>query len=146
MLLRKFHIWDKCNSLYIGQNMVNQSYCSIFTSAMCPEQIDEILKGWFLACWYMFIKIKSLLRIFGVGMDKNVFDHPFLAVSREWIDGIKRFFACGYKFCRAESYLNGCWVFFVKSWCDLLVYGTDEYPVSQEWDSIYDLSWFFKCW
>ena len=48
----------------MNQNALSQSDSSIFTSAMSPEQLDEIV--WFFACWYKFMKIKSLLKIFGV--------------------------------------------------------------------------------
>ena len=38
----------------------------IFISAISPERIDEI--AWYFACWYKFMKIKSLLKLFWVGM------------------------------------------------------------------------------
>ena len=46
--------WD------MGQTTLGQSDCWIFKSTMSLEQNDE--KGWFFACWYKFIAIKSWLK------------------------------------------------------------------------------------
>ena len=63
------------------------------------------------ACWYKFIKIKSWLKFFWLGMVKNGCDQPGLwtlklTVSEEWIDVINWFFACWYKFFQIKRWLS----------------------------------------
>ena len=43
MFLHKSHIWEKSYSWDImDQNVLSQSDCQIFKSALSPKQIDEI--------------------------------------------------------------------------------------------------------
>ena len=50
--------------------------------------------------WYKFMKIKSWLKNFGVGMKKWVWVlcSRYPRLSQKWIDGINDFFACWHKF------------------------------------------------
>ena len=42
VFLHKRHIWGNSRSQVLSQNVLSQSGCSIFISAIYPEQINEI--------------------------------------------------------------------------------------------------------
>ena len=55
------------------------------------------------------------------------------AVSQEWIDEMGWFFACRYKFMKAKSYFNNCWVDVVKNGRGLKYCGTLKLGISHKW-------------
>ena len=98
--------WD------ISQNALSQWDSRIFKSTISPEQSND--RASFFACWYKFMKIKSWLKIFWLGMFKNGCDLSGLWTlkligSEEWADGINRFFAWWYKFIQKllENFCGG---------------------------------------
>ena len=115
----------------MGQNALSQSHCTI---------LNQLISRGF------FMKVERLLNFSEWLWSKNGCGHSChttqkLAVSEEWIEGVKSFFACWCKFRKAKSYLNGFLVPVVKNGHVSLVHGTLKYAVSQKW--IYELSLFF---
>ena len=88
------------------------------------------------------------MKTFGVGMVKYGCGHSGhktlkLAISQWLMNVIKRFFAFLYKFRKAKSCCNNCWVGMVENGHGLLSHGTLKSAVSQE--LIIEVSWFFAC-
>ena len=74
-------------------------------------------------------KLKADQKIFGWAWSRNGCEqsgHGILKlnVSQKWTDRINWFFACWYKFRKAESWFNNSWVGMVKNNHDLLVHET----------------------
>ena len=83
----------------MGQNILGQSDCRIFESAISLEQNNE--KARFFVCWYIFIEIKSWLKNIRVGVVLNGCAHSDyrtwkLAVYHKEIIGINWFLVCWY--------------------------------------------------
>ena len=93
--------WEKSCSWDIDQNALSQSDCRVFKSTIPREQIYETVS--FFACFCKFLKIKSWLKLFWLGMVKSRCNQSGLwtlkvIVSGEWTDRINWCFACWYKF------------------------------------------------
>ena len=86
------------------QNALSLSDCSILKSTICLEQNDEV--AWFFESEYKCMEIKSRLENIWTCIIKN--GHGLLghgriksAVSRVWINELRWFLACWYKFRKA---------------------------------------------
>ena len=93
-------------------------------------------------------KLKSCLKIFGVGMVKNGCGQSGdgslkLTVSEEWTDGINWFVLCWYKFIQIKSCLKIFWLCMVKNECGQSGHETLKFTVSQKWMD--GINWFFEC-
>ena len=81
--------------------------------------------------------VKNGCGFFGLGTLKS-------AVSQEWIDEISWFFACWYKFRKAESSFDNYWVGIVKDGWNLIDRGALKSGVSHKWfDELSRLIWHF---
>ena len=52
----------------------------------------------------------------------------------EKTDEISWFFVCWYKYIKINSWLENCWVYFVKKECGHSGHGSQKLAVSQEWN------------
>ena len=55
------------------------------------------------------------------------------AVSQEWTHELGWFFVCWYKFMKAKSYFNNCWVIVVKNGRGIKDRGTLKPGISHKW-------------
>ena len=89
-------------------------------------------------------KLKADQKNFGWAWSKMGHETLKLTESQKLTVGINFFFACWYKFRKAESWFNDFCVGGVKNVHGLLAHDTLKFTLSQEW--IFELSWFFECW
>ena len=114
MFLHNSRMWENPGSWDMDQNSLSQSDCRIFISAISPEQIDEI--AWFFAFLCKFMKIKSLLKMFCVGMVKNRCGHscPSHDSKIGCISWWNKLIFC--MLIKARNYFNNLWMRIVKIW------------------------------
>ena len=96
-----YYLLYSCTDPIFGRNLISEILAKMLSANqiarfsnqlyMSLEQNDE--KAGFFACWYRFMKNKSLLKIIGVGVVKNECVHSScvtlrLVVSQEGINGM----------------------------------------------------------
>ena len=98
----------------MGQNLLNQSHCSIFKLTKFLEQNDE--KVWFVACWCRFMEIKSQLKNIDVDLVKIGCGHSGLKALKLSLSQGMNEWACVEK---NSGNLKVTLIIFTLSWSEM---------------------------